>query len=144
MNNFSIAIAADHAGVQLKKEIKDWLISKNYLVEDFGTNSEESVDYPDFAKLAVKNIQNKKSTFGVLICGSGIGMCMAANHQKGIRAVILKDKNDAKLSRAHNNANVACFGARFMDSKSAIFLLDIFLNTEFEGGRHDRRVQKID
>jgi ribose 5-phosphate isomerase B len=144
MKDIKIALGADHAGFQLKNEIKEWLIQKGFEVLDKGVSSGDSVDYPDFASVVSKEVSNSSARFGVLVCGSGIGMCMTANRYKNVRAVVIQDEKDAKLSRQHNDANVACFGARFIDFKKAVFFLDIFFNTDFEKGRHENRVRKMD
>ncbi len=139
-----VVIASDHAGFTMKESLKLLLQSLQYEVTDLGTNSEESVDYPDFAKKVGAAVSIHKAEMGVLICGSGIGMCMAANRFKGVRAVVLNDEFDAEMSRKHNDANVACFGARKITEDSARKFLKIWLNTKFEGGRHERRVKNID
>ena len=115
-----------------------------FKVIDLGTNSNDSVDYPDFAKMAVKNILEKKSDVAVLICGSGIGMSITANRFKGIRAALCRDVNDAKLARQHNNANILTLPGRQIDVDEAKNCFKIFINTSFEGGRHKKRVEKID
>ncbi len=137
-----ILIASDHAGFKLKEDLKSHL-SKNFEVIDLGTNSEDSVDYPDFGTALAKAIENKKAETGVLICGSGIGISIAANRNPAVRAALVYNEEIAKLSRLHNDANVICLGARFTDSATAKKLVDIFLNTGFEGGRHENRVKKL-
>ena len=138
-----IDIACDHAGYDLKEILKTSLQSRNYDVRDWGTYSGDSVDYPDFAhRLAQAVTENKK--LGVLICGSGNGVCMSANKHKGIRAALCWTKEIAELARLHNDANVLCIPARFISSETASEILEAFLSTEFEGGRHARRVNKID
>ncbi len=137
-----ILIASDHAGFKLKEELKAHLQDK-YQVIDLGTNSEASVDYPDFGIALAKDIADKKAEKGVLICGSGVGISIAANRNPAARAVILYNEETAKLSRQHNDANIAVFGARLIDTKTATKLLDIFLSTSFEGGRHEARVKKL-
>lgn len=139
-----VAIASDHAGVALKETLKSFLKSKHIDVSDLGTNSTDSVDYPDFGKLVAKAVTGKKADLGVLVCGSGIGMCMTANRLKGARAAVINDKFDAEMSRKHNNSNIACFGARKLSEQDVISFLDIWLNTPFEGGRHEKRVEKMD
>lgn len=140
-----IAIASDHAGFNLKEEIKKYLISGLQLeVVDIGTNSSESVDYPDLAQKLAKKVSNGEIERAVLICGSGIGMCMSANRFRHVRAVVLREPYDAEMSRLHNNSNVACLGARITPLDKAKELLDIWFKTKFEGGRHERRVNKID
>ncbi|MBI2342440.1 MAG: ribose 5-phosphate isomerase B [Deltaproteobacteria bacterium] len=138
------AIASDHAGFKMKEAVKAYLISQKYGVVDFGTDSEESVDYPDFGKLAAKDVSGKKADYGLLVCGSGIGMCMAANRFKGVRAAVINNEFDAEMSRRHNNANIACFGSRKLSNEQAIKLLDLWIKTPFEGGRHEKRIEKMD
>lgn len=139
-----IAIAADHAGVVLKDTIKSFLESENISVTDLGTNGPESVDYPDFAQKVAHLIANREVERGVLICGSAIGMAIAANRFRGIRAAVIRDGYDARMSREHNDANVACFGARVTPLEQAKELLKLWLTTPFEGGRHQKRVDKMD
>ena len=144
MNNKNITIASDHAGYDLKNYLVKEIINMGFKVIDLGTNSNDSVDYPDFAKMAVKNILEKKSDVAVLICGSGIGMSMTANRFKGIRAALCRDVNDAKLARQHNNANILTLPGRQIDVDEAKNCFKIFINTSFEGGRHTKRVEKIE
>jgi len=139
-----IAIASDHAGFKTKEAIKSFLQSLKHDVVDLGPGSENKVDYPDFAKIVAKDIAEKKADFGVLVCGSGIGMCMTANRFNGVRAVVLNDEFDAEMSRRHNNANVACFGSRKSRDEDIETLLKIWLKTPFDGSRHEKRVKKID
>jgi len=140
-----VAIGSDHAGFELKESVKKYLTAKGAQVEDCGAISSERVDYPDYAQKVAKLIQDGKADRGVLMCGSGIGMCMAANRFQGVRAAVLHDVYDAEMSRKHNDANVACFRSRELGSEISVTkLLDIFLSTEFEGGRHTNRVKKID
>lgn len=140
-----IAIAADHGGFELKESLKKYLKDTfKFEVIDLGTSSTNSVDYPDFAhKVAVK-VENGEVDRGVLVCGSGIGMCMAAGKHKGVRAVVLHDEYDAEMSRKHNDANVACLGGRVTSFDDARVFLNIWFSTEFEGARHTRRVDKIE
>ena len=139
-----ITIACDHAGYQLKQLLKKKIADMGYEILDCGTNSNESVDYPDFAKLAVDNILKKKSSLAVLICGSGIGMSITANRFKGIRAALCHNTTEAKLARQHNNANILTFPGRQIDVDEAKNCFKIFINTPFEGGRHKKRIDKID
>ena len=139
-----IALAADHAGFSLKEKIKRWLARSGHTVSDCGVTNETRSDYPDEAKKATTLVAQGVCKRGVLICGSGIGMCMTANRVKGIRAAVIRDEGDAQMSRLHNDANVACFGGRVTPEEHAVKLLDLFLSTEFEGGRHTTRVKKID
>ena len=140
---YKIAIGADHAGVQLKKEIMDHLRKSGMSVENFGTDSTESVDYPDFAHPVATAVESAKADFGVLICGSGNGISMAANKHAGIRAAVCWNSEIAVLARQHNNANIISLPARFISSEEAIKAVDLFFATAFEGGRHARRVDKI-
>ena len=141
---FKVSIASDHAGFEMKNKIIEYLESNNFSLIDRGPANTDSVDYPDFAKMAVKNILEKKSDVAVLICGSGIGMSMTANRFKGIRAALCRDVNDAKLARQHNNANILTLPGRQIDVDEAKNCFKIFINTSFEGGRHKKRVEKID
>jgi ribose 5-phosphate isomerase B len=138
-----IALASDHAGWKTKEEVKKYLGELKHSVKDFGTDSEDSVDYPDFAIKAAKAVKAGKAKYGILICGSGIGMCIAANKIKGIRAANAYSKLTAELSRRHNNANVLCLGARILDMKIIKDIIKVWLETPFEGGRHQRRVDKL-
>ena len=138
-----ICIASDHAGFSLKEKIKHSLINKNISIIDLGPNSNNSVDYPDFAKKVSNRIKQKKSDIGILVCGSGTGMSLSANKTKGIRAAVCYNLKSTRLSRQHNNANIICLGSRLTKNKIALNLVNIFLRTKFEGGRHQRRVKKI-
>jgi len=137
-----IVIASDHAGYVLKEEIKK-LLKDKYLFEDVGTFSEESVDYPDFADKAVQLVRQGKMERGILICGSGIGMSIYANKFIDIRCALVWNEELAKLCRLHNNANMIALPGRFMDSKVAVRCVEFFMETSFEGGRHQRRLDKI-
>ena len=139
----SIILASDHAGFKLKEEIKKFLIKKRNKVWDLGTKNTNSVDYPDFAHLLSKKMKNNNNKFGILICGSGIGMDMAANKHKNVRAALCYDIKSAKLSRQHNNANVMAIGARLTKKSIALKCVNTFIKTDFKGGRHLRRVKKI-
>ena len=138
-----VVLASDHAGFNLKEEIKKFLIKKRKEVLDLGTKNAKSVDYPDYAHLLSRKMRNGKNQFGILICGSGTGMSMAANKHKNIRAALCYDTKSAKLSRLHNNANVMTIGSRLIKKKDALKCVDTFLYTNFDGGRHARRVKKI-
>ena len=140
--NDTLIIASDHAGYDLKKLILE-LMGRG-LFKDLGTNSSESVDYPDFAKAVVQEIINDPSKKGILICGSGIGMSISANRYKGIRASLCYTPDMAELSRKHNDANILVLPGRFMDVNIAKLCIDNFLNTKFEGERHKNRIEKID
>jgi len=139
----NILLANDHAGTSLKKEIKNMLESKGYNVTNLGSDNEESVDYPDYAHPVAEQISKNKNLKGIIICGSGIGVSMAANKHNGVRSALCWNKETAKLSRSHNNANILSLPARFLNKEEAIEIVETFLNTEFEGGRHERRVDKI-
>ena len=138
-----IVLASDHAGFKLKEEIKNFLIKKKEKILDLGTKNTNSVDYPDYAHLLSKKMKKDKNQFGILICGSGTGMSMAANKHKNIRAALCYNAKSTKLSRSHNNANVMTIGSRLIKKKVALKCVDTFLNTNFDGGRHIRRVKKI-
>ena len=138
-----VLLASDHAGFKLKDKIKRFLIKKGNTVLDLGTKNRNSVDYPDYAHLLSKKMKNNKSQFGILICGSGIGMNMAANKHKNIRAALCYNTKSTKLSRQHNNANVMTIGARLIKEKTALMCVSTFLKTEFVGGRHIKRIKKI-
>ena len=140
----TITIACDHAGYDLKNALKKEILNMGFEVIDCGTNSSESVDYPDFAKIAVDNILKKKSDIAVLICGSGIGMSITANRFNGIRAALCRKADDAKLARQHNNANILTLSGRQIDVDEAKNCFKIFINTSYDGGRHQKRVKKID
>jgi ribose 5-phosphate isomerase B len=140
----NVAIGSDHRGFELKEKIREYLKSKNNSVIDEGTFSSESVDYPDFSAKVGKAVAKGEAQFGIVICGSGIGVSIAANKVKGIRAVNATNKDMAEMSRRHNNANVICFGSDFIDFNTAVSYWEIFAATEFDGGeRHERRIQKI-
>ena len=138
-----ICIASDHAGYNLKENIKDFLISKNMSIYDLGPMNESSVDYPDFAKKVSSRVKANKSDVGILVCGSGTGMAISANKTKGIRAAVCYSIKSTRLSRLHNNANIITLGSRLTKKNAALKLVSTFLNTKFEGGRHLRRVKKI-
>ncbi len=139
----TIAIAADHAGVGLKATLKDDLSALGYIPLDLGTHSTESVDYPDYAHALADALAQEKASLGILICGSGIGISIAANRHSHIRAALCHTALEARLARQHNNANVLVLGARIIGVESAKDALQSFLRTEFEGGRHALRVDKI-
>jgi len=137
-----IAIASDHAGVELKTLLIQHLHDLGMLVIDYGTHDEESVDYPDYAHTVASKVND--STRGILLCGSGNGICMAANKHPGIRAAVCWEDRLAALARSHNDANVLCIPARFVSQKTAREIVDAFLTTQFSGDRHQKRVEKID
>ena len=138
-----VILASDHAGFKLKEKIKKFLIKKREKVLDLGTKNTNSVDYPDYAHLLSKKMKKDKNQFGILICGSGTGMSMAANKHKNIRAALCYNIKSTKLSRSHNNANVMTIGSRLIKKKVALKCVSTFLKTDFDGGRHIRRVKKI-
>lgn len=138
-----IAIGGDHAGFQLKEIIKSKLETEGYFIEDFGPFSDQSVDYPDFVHPVANSVENGEYNFGILICGSGNGVAMTANKHKGIRAAVCWNEMLAKLARAHNNANILCLAGRFLDDELATEIVDVFLKTGFDGGRHINRIKKI-
>ena len=138
-----IAIGADHAGYELKEKIKQRLAQQGVELDDQGTVSNESVDYPDFARKVGEKVAGKQADFGLLVCGSGIGMAIAANKVPGVRAANVSNVEEAGLSREHNDANVLAIGARFLDDQKAWSIVDKWLHTPFAGGRHQRRVDKI-
>ncbi len=141
---FQISIASDHAGLVLKAALKEVLAAQGCTVHDYGTGGPESVDYPDFAQVVCSSVVAGHAVFGVLVCGTGIGMAIAANRFAGVRAAVLHSTTEARLTRAHNNANVACFGARTSGVEVARDALLTFLETPFEGGRHATRLAKIE
>ncbi|MBX2968881.1 MAG: ribose 5-phosphate isomerase B [Cyclobacteriaceae bacterium] len=138
-----IAIGSDHAGFESKEALKKWLTANGHEVEDFGTHNLDSVDYPDFAHPVAEAVENKNVALGVLLCGSGNGVAITANKHQGIRAALCWTEEIAALARQHNNANVVCIPARYVTQQQAEKILETFLRTEFEGGRHSRRVEKI-
>ena len=138
-----IVIASDHAGYSLKEYVKKFLNRKKIQIKDVGANSNEKVDYPDYAHKLSKVIKKNRNSIGVLICGSGQGMIMAANKHKNIRAALCYNVKSTKLSRLHNDANVITLGSRLISKKNALKYVNIFLKTKFEGGRHKKRIMKI-
>lgn len=138
-----VAIAADHAGFELKEHAKRWLAEHGHDVTDFGTDSTKSVDYPDYAFAASDAVAKGEADAGVLMCATGVGMSMAANKVPGVRAALVCDPRVGALSRAHNNANVLCMGGRFTTPAQADAILEAWFSTGFDGGRHARRVGKI-
>lgn len=139
-----VYVASDHAGVELKDHLVKHLEAKGYSVKDLGTNGKESVDYPDFANKMAEAMKGQNDAFGILICGSGIGISIAANRHAHLRAALVNEVESAKLARAHNNANVLCLGGRLTGTAIAESCVDTFLTTPFEGGeRHERRVKKL-
>ncbi|MDR1563430.1 MAG: ribose 5-phosphate isomerase B [Oscillospiraceae bacterium] len=142
MSNKLIILGADHGGFLLKNEIREYLKQNGYTVEDLGTNSADSVNYANIAAEVSHEVAARGAT-GILVCGTGIGMSIAANKVKGIRAAVCSEYFSAKYTRLHNDANILCLGARVLGSGLALELVDVFLNTEFEGGRHVERIACI-
>ena len=138
-----IGIGSDHVGCILKSTIIEWIKGMGHEVEDYGTYSKESCDYPDYAKKVAEAVQKKDCDLGVLICGTGVGISIAANKVKGIRAACVSEIYSAKMSREHNNANIICFGARVIGEEVAKEIVRTFLTTPYAGERHQRRVEKI-
>ena len=139
-----IAVASDHGGFGLKESIVGWLAGQGHEVHDHGPAGTTSVDYPDYAKPVSLAVASGSADYGVLVCGSGIGMSIAANKVPGIRAAVVQDVAHARLAREHNNANVLCLGGRFTAEGLACEMIDAWLQAQFGGGRHSRRVEKID
>lgn len=138
-----VVIGGDHAGFEYKSHVINALQAMGLTVEDKGTFSADSTDYPDYAHPVANMVENGSAAAGILICGSGNGVCMTANKHKGVRAALCWNEELAALARQHNNANILCIPARFVSEELALKMTDIFLNTEFEGGRHEKRVSKI-
>ena len=138
-----IFISSDHAGFKLKESIKDYLSKKKINFQDLGPNNNVKVDYPDFAHNVARKVKINKNNVGILVCGSGMGMSIAANRHKNIRAAQCFNSKSAKLSRLHNDANIITLGSRLLTKKNALNCIGIFLNTKFEGGRHIKRIRKI-
>ena len=143
MSKMIIPIGADHAGFELKAVLKSYLTEKGYEMKDFGCNSSESVDYPDFAHPVANMVESSSDIKGILICGSGNGIAMTANKHQGIRAALSWKAEIAELARLHNDANILVLPARFITEQEAKNIIDVFFSTEFEGGRHQNRVNKI-
>jgi len=138
-----IAIGADHAGFLLKESLKKELIRQGHTVTDQGTHSQESCDYPDYARLVASDVAAGRADFGVLVCFTGTGMVISANKVAGVRAAWAANPDEVQLARQHNNANVLAIGSKYTSEEAAVEMLDVFLRTNFEGGRHQRRVNKI-
>ncbi len=139
-----IAIGADHAGFNLKEHLRAWLTSAGHEVQDLGTHSEVSVDYPDYAGLVARAVASGEAASGILVCGTGIGMAIGANRIRGVRAAACIDLYSVRLSRQHNDANVLALGSRIVAPPLAEALVELFLATDFAGGRHVRRIAKLD
>ena len=138
-----VAIGSDHAGFEYKEDLISFLEAKGLTYHDFGTHSVESVDYPDYAHPVARSVENGESSFGILLCGSANGVAITANKHQGIRAALCWGEEIAKLAREHNNANIICIPARFVREGDAEKMVQIFINTGFEGGRHKGRIEKI-
>ena len=138
-----IAIGNDHVAVDMKNHITKYLEEKGYEIVNYGTDSTERTDYPIYGKRVADAVASGECEFGILICGTGVGISLAANKVKGIRAVVCSEPYSAKLSRQHNNTNIVAFGARVIGNATAEMIVDAFLNAEFEGGRHEKRVEMI-
>ena len=139
----TVCIASDHAGFNLKEDIKNFLIDKQVSIFDIGPFTDKSVDYPDYAKRLGNRIRLKKSDVGILVCGSGIGMAISANKIKSIRAALCYNLKSTRLSRQHNNANIIALGSRLTKKKLSLKLVEVFFKTKFEGGKHLKRIKKI-
>ena len=144
INLMSIGVASDHAGYELKTKVIKHLESKGCVVHDFGTDSAESVDYPDYAHKLASAVESGSCNFGIAICGSGNGVNMTVNHHRKVRGALCWTPEIAALARQHNDANIISLPARFIEASIALQMVDVFLSTDFEGGRHQRRVEKID
>ena len=138
-----IAMANDHVAVEMKEHIKEYLTAQGHTVVDYGTNSAERTDYPIYGKRAADAVASGACERGILICGTGVGISLAANKVRGIRAVVCSEPYSARLSRLHNDANIVAFGARVIGTATAEMIVDAFLQTEYEGGRHQRRIDMI-
>lgn len=144
MEKFKVVIGADHGGFELKEKIVEYLKSRNIEVKDIGTFSNDSCDYPPIAREVALKVAKRDFNRGILVCGSGIGMSIVANKVKGIRAALCWNVSTAELSRAHNNSNILCLGQRQLDDEVSLEMVKVWLNTEFEGGRHKKRVDMIE
>lgn len=144
MNNKTIALGSDHAGFDLKSELSKRLTQMGYVVLDQGPSSADSVDYPDYAHKVAVSVEQGESACGILICGSGNGVCITANKHNGVRAALCWEPEISALAKQHNNANVICLPARFVSQDKAFAIVDAYLGAEFEGGRHQNRVDKIE
>ncbi len=144
MSDKKIAIGSDHAGFELKQAVGKYLQGAGYQVEDFGTNSKDSCDYPDYARKVAEAVSKGEVGRGIICCGSGIGVSIVANKVRRVRAALVHDKDQATLCRQHNNANILCLAGRSTKPESLPEIVGAFLDTEFEGGRHERRVHKIE
>ena len=143
MKKPNIAIACDHAGFHTKEILVEFLITEGYKIRDYGTDSEESIDYPDYGHSVARAVENNEYDFGISICGSGNGINMVTNKYPGIRSALCWNIEIAELARSHNNANICALPGRFINQSQAIAIIKVFLNTQFDGGRHERRIKKI-
>ena len=139
-----IALGADHAGYEYKDKLISYLTENGYSCVDCGTNDPESVDYPVYASKVCELVRSKECDFGILVCGTGIGMSIAANKHRGIRAALCNEPESTAMTRHHNNSNVLCLGARMISFETALELTNVFISTEFDGGRHERRIEMLD
>lgn len=144
MANETLGIACDHAGLELKQELRKELEARGFVLRDFGTNSAASCDYPDFAHAVAAALERGEIQRALLVCGTGVGMSIAANRHRAVRAVVCSEPLSARMSRKHNDANVLCLGARVIGTGTALDIVEAFLAAEFEGGRHAARVAKLD
>jgi ribose 5-phosphate isomerase B len=140
----NIVIANDHGAVELKKKLLQWLIKKGHAVKNLGVDSEDRVDYPDMAGLAVREFSKGGYDFGILLCGTGIGISIAANRHRGIRCALIHDSFTALMAKEHNNANFVAFGGRVQYREKPEDILEVFMNASFQGGRHEQRIEKLD
>jgi ribose 5-phosphate isomerase B len=140
----NISVGSDHAGFELKNDLLVYLLEKGHQPKDMGPDSADSVDYPDYAHRVAESVVEEPNTLGILICGSGNGVCITANKHQGVRAALAWEPELASLARQHNNANVICLPARFISKETAFAIVDAYLSAEFEGGRHANRVNKIE
>ncbi|MCZ2458449.1 MAG: ribose 5-phosphate isomerase B [Chitinophagales bacterium] len=143
VKNKPVAIGSDHAGFDYKEKLIAYLKDKGFSFHDYGTYSKDSVDYPDYAHPVASAVEKGEASFGILLCGSANGVAMTANKHQGIRAAICWNEELSKLAREHNNANIICIPARFVEEEAAEKMVDVFIVTPFEGGRHQRRVEKV-
>lgn len=143
LNELKIALASDHAGYELKKNVEAYLLSQGAQTHDYGCYSTESCDYPDFAHPCANAVEKGEADYGVIVCSTGNGICMTANKHQGIRAALCWENDLARLARQHNNANMLGLPANFISAEKALDIVQIFFTTDFEGGRHERRVNKI-
>ncbi len=141
---YTIAVGSDHAGFELKNDVLVYLLENGHQPQDFGPDSSDSVDYPDYAHKVADSVATGENQLGILICGSGNGVCITANKHQGVRAALAWEPELASLARQHNNANVVCLPARFVSKEVALKIVEAYLSHEFEGGRHENRVNKIE